>query len=325
MVLPGFDIIEEVKDAKNIIVTGHIKPDGDCIGSTIAMTLYLRKKLPDANIRLLIEKPAPCFDSVKGIDTPEPDYAGHPEDTDVCIVLDTNADRIGNAEKFFKAAKKTINIDHHISNADGSAMLNYVDPNASSASELVYRMIDEADLDCDIATFLYLGITHDTGVFRYNSTSPETLIAASKLIAFGFDFSDLLEKTYYEKSFDQAVLIADIVRNCRNFCGGRVIYGSVGYEEYCEKKLTPNDFDGAINELRIIKGCECAIFMYPMNEATYKVSLRSIGSVDVSKISESFGGGGHKRASGFFKKGTREEILSQILDGICLQTGWTRE
>ena len=145
---------------------------------------------------------------------------------------------------------------------------------------------------------------------------------AGKLIGFGFDFSDLLEKTFYEKSYEQAVLIADIVRNSQSFCDGRIVYGSIGYSEYCEKKLKPADFDGAINELRIIKGCECAIFMYPLNEATYKVSLRSIGTVDVSLISGTFGGGGHKRAAGFFLKGTREEILSKILKEIQSQTGW---
>ena len=321
-VKPDFNIMEECKDAKNIIVTGHIKPDGDCIGSSIALTLYLKKRLPDANVRLLIEKPAPCFDSVKGIDLPEPDYAGPEADTDVCIVLDTNAGRIGNAEKYFEHAKKKINIDHHISNAEGCGDFNFIDSHASSASELVYRLLEEEYLDEDIAKFLYLGIAHDTGVFRYNNTSPETMIIAAKLISFGFDFSDLLEKTYYEKSYDQAVLIANIVKESKNFFGGRVVYGSVGYSEFCEKKLKPTDFDGAINELRIIKGCECAIFMYPMNEVTYKVSLRSTGSVDVAKVSGTFGGGGHMRAAGFFLKGTREEILEKILKEISEQTGW---
>ena len=101
---PEFNIVDDCTGAKNIIVTGHIKPDGDCIGSTIALTLYLRKRLPDANIRLLIEKPSPCFDSVKGIDIPEQEYAGPEENTDVCILLDTNAGRLGFAESTSKTA-----------------------------------------------------------------------------------------------------------------------------------------------------------------------------------------------------------------------------
>ena len=323
--IPEFDLIEECKDAENIIVTGHIKPDGDCIGSTIAMTLYLRKRFPEANVRLVIEKPAPWFDCLTGIDIPEPNYMGKPENTDVCIVLDTNVGRLGHAETYFEHAKKTINIDHHISNKNGCAMFNYVDPDASSASEMVYRMIPKEFLDADIAKFLYVGITHDTGVFRYPSTTADTMRVAAELISYGFNFSDILEKTYYEKTFEQAVLNADIVRQCKNFFFGRVISGSIGYEEYCEKKLNPTDFDGAINELRIIKGCECAIFMYPMNEVTYKISMRSTGSVDVSKIAESFGGGGHMRAAGFYLKASREEALLQILERIHEQTGWTKD
>ena len=139
-----------------------------------------------------------------------------------------------------------------------------------------------------------------------------------------FDFSDLLEKTYYEKSYEQVLTISGIVAKAERFFGEKVVYGYVDYEDYVKNKLNPADFDGAINDLRIIRGCECAIFTYPMNEATVKVSLRSIGTVDVSKISEIFGGGGHKRAAGFYLKGSREEVLHKILDAIEEQTGWTR-
>ena len=322
MIKPSFDLIKECKDAKKIVVTGHIKPDGDCIGSTVATTLYLKKCLPEAEVRLLLEHPLPCFDEVKGIDIIDSNYGGNPDETDICIVLDTNAGRIGSAEPFFEKAKKTINIDHHFSNAEGSAMLNYIDPEASSASEMVYRMIPKEVLDADIAMYLYIGITHDTGVFRYNSTSKETHLAAAELITYDFNFSEILEKTYYEKTYEQVINIAGIVEKAEQYFDGKVIFGSVSYQEYTERKLTPADFDGAINELRIIKGCECAIFMYPMNEVTYKVSMRSIGTVNVANICELFGGGGHVRAAGFFKKAGLEELRNQILAAIAEQTGW---
>ena len=203
-------------------------------------------------------------------------------------------------------------------------MLNYVDPDASSASEMIYRMIDKEDIDTEIARYLYLGITHDTGVFRFSNTSKETMVAASELITYDFDFSDLLEKTYYEKSYEQMLTISKIVAKAERFFGDKVVYGFVDYEEYVKEKMDPADFDGAINELRIVRGCECAIFMYPMNEVTVKVSLRSIGTVDVSAICEKFGGGGHKRAAGFYLKGERVNVLEEILKAIEEQTGWTR-
>ena len=322
---PGFNLIEECRDAKHIVVTGHIKPDGDCIGSTVATTLFLRKSLPEADVRLFLEKPMPSFDGVEGIDIIDSTYSGNENETDICVVLDTNAGRIGSADRFFEKAKKTINIDHHFSNAEGSAMLNYIDPEASSASEMVFRMIPKEAMDTQIAKFLYIGITHDTGVFRYNSTSRDTLLAAADLITYDFDFSDLLEKTYYEKSYEQVLNIAGIVEKAESYFGGKVIFGSVSYPEYVGKKLTPADFDGAINELRIIRGCECAIFMYPMNEVTYKVSMRSIGTVNVANVCEQFGGGGHIRAAGFFKKSGLEELKKEILAAVAEQTGWKEE
>ncbi len=319
---PAFDLIEELKNDKNIVITGHIKPDGDCIGSTVALSLYLKKHLPEAEVFLMLEKPAPCFGCLSGIELIQNDISLKPELTDTCIVVDTNSGRIGNAQKYFDVAKKTINIDHHISNEQGTGDLCFVDPSASSASELIYRMMNREYLDEEIAKFLYLGIAHDTGVFRFNNTSKDTMNIAAELITYGFDFSDLLEKTYYEKTFEQMKTISEIVANCERFFDGKVVYGYVTYEDFVKKALNPNDFDGAINELRIIQGCECAIFMYPMNEVTIKVSLRSVGSVDVSKISETFGGGGHKRAAGFFQKAERTALLKDILEKIQEQTGW---
>ena len=321
---PNFDIIKECEKAKRILVTGHIKPDGDCIGSTVAMTMYLRKKLPKADVRLLLEQPSPAFMYLSGIDVIESGFAGWKDGTDVCIVIDTSADRSGNAEKFFKEAKKTINIDHHISNADGCGMLNFIDPTASSASELVYQMIDKEDMDDEMAKFIYLGITHDTGVFRYPNTAPSTFKAAADLITYDFDFSDLVEKTFYEKSFEQKITAAGIVKQAKRYFDGRVIFGSISYKDFCEGKMTSNSFDGTIEELRVIRGCECAIFMYPINEKTNKVSMRSLGSVDVSKITAIFGGGGHVRAAGMVKDIPQEELTERILDAIAEQTGWER-
>ena len=259
---------------------------------------------------------------LSGIELIQADIPLKLEETDACIVVDTNSGRIGNAQKYFDVAKKTINIDHHISNEQGTGDLCFVDPSASSASELIYRIMDKEYMDDEIAKFIYLGITHDTGVFRFNNTSKETMNIAAELITYNFDFSDLLEKTYYEKTFEQIKTISEIVANCERYFDGKIVYGYVTYEDFVKKAMNPNDFDGAINELRIIQGCECAIFMYPMNEVTIKVSLRSIGTVDVSKISEAFGGGGHKRAAGFFKKAEREALLGEILKLIADQTGW---
>ena len=305
------DIVAECRDAKTIGICGHIKPDGDCIGDTLALSLYLKKRLPEAEITVFSDEIAPCFDCVEGIKNFN--YAFDKPQPEVFIVVDTMDNRTGSGEKYFKNAPKTINIDHHISNADGCAMVNYVVPTASSASELVYRLIDPAYLDKEMAEAIYLGIAHDTGIFKYSNTSPETLMIVAKLIQYGFDFPTLLDKTYYEKTYLQNLVLGRIILESRLHFDGKVISGSIDLKTMTEMGITGKDFDGVINQLRITEGVDCAIFMYQINAVTYKVSLRSKKIVDVSKVAESFGGGGHVRAAGFYCKGEPDEILARIL------------
>ena len=305
------DIVAECSGAKTIGICGHIKPDGDCIGATLALSLYLRKRLPEAEITVFSDEITPCFDCVEGIK--QFNYAFDKEQPEVFIIVDTVDNRIGNGEKYFKNAKKTINIDHHISNADGCAMVNYVVPTASSASELIYDLMDKSYMDQEIAEAIYLGIAHDTGIFKYSNTAPKTLRIVADLIEYGFDYPTLLDVTYYEKTYLQNLVLARILLESKLYMDGKVISGFINIKTMTEMGVTGKDFDGVINQLRITQGVDCAIFMYQINAVTYKVSLRSKKIVDVSKVAEHFGGGGHVRAAGFYYKGEPEEILSEIL------------
>lgn len=305
------DIVAECSGAKTIGICGHIKPDGDCIGATLALSLYLKKRLPDAEITVFSDEIAPCFDCVEGIR--QFNYAFDKEQPEVFIVVDTTENRTGNGERYFKNAKKTINIDHHISNAEGCAMVNYIVPTASSASELIYDLIDSAYLDKDIAEAIYLGIAHDTGVFKYSCTAPKTLRIVAELIEYGFDFPTLLDKTFYEKTYLQNLILGRILLESQMHLDGKVISGFINIKTMTEMGVSGKEFDGVINQLRITEGTDSAIFMYQINAVTYKVSLRSKHIVDVSKIAEHFGGGGHVRAAGFYCKGEAQDILDEIL------------
>ncbi len=308
------DIIKELANSKNIAVSGHISPDGDSIGSCIAMTLYLRKVFrdEDKDIRLYLEDIPDCFKGIGGDEIIDNSFADF--DIDTYILIDTAPDRMGPGEKLYKKADKTINIDHHISNSEGSGDINIIDPGASSAAEMVFRLMDEKYLDKTIASWIYLGIVHDTGVFKYPATSPDTMRAVARLMEEKIDCQYLVDKTYYEKSFKQNTTCAKIVLSSKLYLNGKVIIGSISMKEMADEGIVKNDFEGVINQLRVTEGTEVAIFMYPMNDATMKVSLRSKEKVDVSKICEAFGGGGHIRASGFYHKGTEEEIREKLLE-----------
>lgn len=313
-------IFEEVKGAKTIGLSGHVRPDGDCIGSVMGLSMYLKKVCPDAQIQVMLEKPADIFQCIKGVDEISSDFVPITDSFDVFIALDSEKTRLGEAEKFFDGAKKTINIDHHISNAGGCGDANYVVPDASSASELVYDVIDKKELlDEEIAKALYIGIMHDTGVFQYSNTSAKTLKTVAELIAYGFDFSKLIDQTFYEKTHVQNRVLGKALYDSKLIMDGKCIVSRIDKETMDAYQVCSHDLDGIISQLRYTKGVECAIFMYPLGENEYKVSLRSNGNVDVAKAAATLGGGGHVRAAGVTLTGTYDEIVKLLSAEVAKQ------
>ena len=307
------NIYEEVKDSKTIGISGHIRPDGDCVGSCMGLYLYLKKVCPAAAIQVMIERPADVFSCIRGIEEISSDFKPITEKFDVYIALDSEKSRIGEAEKFFDQAEKRINIDHHISNAGGSGDVNYVVPTASSASELVYDVIgDKSAIDADIAKALYIGIIHDTGVFQYSNTSPKTMKIAAELISYGFDFPELIDKTFYEKTYVQNQILGRALLESILFMDGKCIVSMIDKKTMAFYNADSHDLEGIVSQLRSTKGVVCAIFMYQTDTLEYKVSLRSNGAVDVAKVASFFGGGGHVRAAGVTMQGTFYDIVNNL-------------
>lgn len=307
------NILEEVKGAKTIGISGHIRPDGDCVGSVTGLYLYLKKAYPDAKVQAMIEKPADIFSCIGGIEEITTDFVPVTDCFDVYIALDCEKKRLGEAEAFFEKAKKKINIDHHISNADGCGDVNFVVPKASSTSELVYQVMEDKSLmDVEMAKALYIGIIHDTGVFQYSNTSPETLKTAAELVSFGFDFTEIIDKTFYEKTYVQNQILGRALLESILFMDGQCVVSMIDKKTMGFYNAAPHDLDGIVSQLRSTKGVECAIFMYQTNVCEYKVSLRSNGKVDVAKVAAFFGGGGHVRAAGATMQGTFHDIVNNL-------------
>lgn len=314
------NIYEEVKGAKTIGISGHVRPDGDCVGSVMGLYLYLKKLCCDAKIQVLIEKPAAIFSCIQGVEEISSDFIPVTDSFDVFIALDCEKSRLGDAEGFFDRAKKTINIDHHISNASGCGDVNYVVPTASSASELVYDVMEDKDvIDEEIAKALYIGIIHDTGVFQYSNTAPKTLEIAAKLIAYGFDFPRLIDSTFYEKTYDQNRIMGQVVNKSKLYLDGKCIAGVADREMMDEYRVTSKDLDGIVNQLRNTKGVECALFLYELNENEYKASLRASGDVDMAKVAACYGGGGHVKAAGVTMQGDAQDIIDKLVAEIAKQ------
>lgn len=309
-------ILEEIKDARTIAIAGHVRPDGDCVGSCLALYHYLRKNL-DESIRVdvyLEEIPSKLnilgnADQIKQENKDGTIY-------DLFISLDLSSiDRLGFAQEYFEKAARTINIDHHISNTK-FANKNHVEEHASSTCEVLYGLFDEEKIDLDIAKALYLGIIHDTGVFKHSNTSEKTMQIAGKLIAKGVPFTQMIDETFYLKSYHQNQILGRCLLESILILGGKCIVSSISRKMLEFYDATSADLDGIIDQLRVTQGVEVAILIYEADFHEYKVSMRANGLVDVRKIAAYFGGGGHIKAAGCTMHGTIHDVVNNLTPHI---------
>ena len=307
-----------VQSAKTIGISGHIRPDGDCIGSCMGLYLYIKKNYPKVRCDVFLETIPPEYRFIKDIEDVKSDFATDIDSYDIFFVLDCSKDRIGDAEKYFDAAAKTVNIDHHVSNK-GSGDENYIVPTASSACELIYDVIDTDKTDIEIAKSLYMGMVTDTGVFKYNNTSPKTMKTAAELISYGFDFGSLIDHVFYEKTYIQNQILGRALLESIMLMDGRCIVSVVSKQTMEFYGVSSNDLDGIVNQLLLTIGVDCAIFMYELAPLEYKVSLRSNGAVNVAEVAEMFSGGGHVRAAGCTVSGTSHDVINNITKYIHKQ------
>ncbi|WP_026651881.1 DHH family phosphoesterase [Butyrivibrio proteoclasticus] len=311
-------IDELMSGIKTVGIAGHIRPDGDCVGSCMGMYLYLSKNYPDVRVDVFLESIPPELMFIKGTDKVNSEFVSDVDSYDLFIVLDCSKDRTGNAESFFDKAKKTVNIDHHVSNT-GTGDVTYIVPTASSACELVFDVINQDKLDEETAKSLYTGMVTDTGVFKYNNTSPKTMEVAAKLISFGFDFGSLIDHVFYEKTYLQNQILGRALLESIRLLDGRLIVSVVTRQMMDFYGAKSNDLDGIVNQLLLTIGVDCAMFMYEIEPLVYKVSLRSNGAVNVSEIAQLFGGGGHIRAAGCSVNGTAHDVINNITQYIHKQ------
>jgi phosphoesterase RecJ-like protein len=314
-------INEELVGAKKIAIAGHVRPDGDCIGSCTALYLYLYRNKDEFKIDqvdVYLEHFGNEFDMLSGIDQIKHSYESD-EVYDVFISLDCGSlDRLGNAVKYFNSAKKTINIDHHISNRT-FAMVNHVVADASSTSEVLFDLMEENLIDKEIAEALYVGIIHDTGVFKHSNTSENTMRTAGRLISKGISFSNLIDESFYSKTYMQNQILGRCLMESILVMNGKVVFAALNRRMIDFYGAKPSDLDGIIDQLRVTKGTEVAVFVYETDFNEFKVSLRSNGMVNVNTIAVFFGGGGHIKAAGCTMNGSVYDVINNLTPHIEAQ------
>jgi phosphoesterase RecJ-like protein len=308
--------IDEVLKGKNKIgITGHVRPDGDCVGSTLAMYNYIEDRYPEAEVKLFLEPMPNIFGFLKNVDKVRHEYDDQPP-FDLFIVLDCgDISRIGDAAKYFNDARYTVCIDHHISN-NAFADENYVFPDASSTCELVYELLNESEITKEIAECLYTGIVHDTGVFQYSCTSSKTMNVAGALMDTGIDYDKIVDETFHTKTYNQNRVMGKALLDSKLYLDGKVIVAVISQETMKEFDVLPKHMDGIVNQLRVTKDVQVAVFMYENEDHSYKASFRVNGDFDAAKLAMNFGGGGHVKAAGCTLEGNAEDIVNRIVTEI---------
>lgn len=311
-------IAEILDDVETMGIAGHIRPDGDCVGSCMALYLYIKKCFPQIKVDVYLDNPKPVFQYIDRMDEIKTE-AGGDKEYDLFVTCDVSArDRLAIAGEYFDKAKRTVCIDHHVSNM-GFARINHIKGEVSSACEVLYSLLEPEEVDCAVATAIYTGMIHDTGVFQYSSTSPETMRIAGALMSTGLNFSKIIDESFYQKTYIQNQVMGRVLAESIMLLNGKCIIGYLKKRDMDFYGVDGKDLDGIVSQLRLTAGVDVAMFLYEVETQTFKVSLRSNGAVDVSRIAVYFGGGGHMRAAGCDLHGSMYDVINNITAEIDKQ------
>lgn len=308
-----------IKTSKTVVILGHVNPDGDCIGSCLGMYNYIRENFPKVDVSVYLEPMGVKFSYLKGY--AEVRHEFDPEKTfDLCLTLDASDEgRLGAFAPYLRTAKYSLCIDHHITN-HGLAKANVIEPEASSACEVLYSLLKKSRISKDVAECLYTGIAHDTGVFKYSNVSKKTLRIAGNLIDMGIDFPQIIDRSFFMKSYGQAKLHGRAILDSQPLLDGKLLYTVVTQAELAEYGCTVKATDGIAEQMRVVDGVECSVLLYETgNPSEYKISMRTNSDLDVSRIAVSFGGGGHTKAAGATVTGEVKEIVGNICEQVMRQ------
>ncbi|MBI4350088.1 MAG: bifunctional oligoribonuclease/PAP phosphatase NrnA [Elusimicrobia bacterium] len=314
------DLETEYKRLEDLIVTsktfflaGHLNPDGDTIGSMLAIASVLKRL--GKKVRTFSQDPVPenlrFLPHVKGIRSRPPSSKAR---FDAAILLEcSNPARGGNLEPVLKRAAKVVNLDHH-KTSEFYGDINIVEPHSSSTAEIVYRLFYNMNVHVTKreAACLYTGIVTDTGRFHFPATSPRTLEVASRLLETGFKFSRVNDLLYATKACEGLKILGRALESLEMRAGGRLAVLTLLASDFKELGARSEHTENVINFGLMPPGVKAAV-MFREEDDRIGVTFRSRGHLDVSAVAKSFGGGGHRNAAGCRVRGSLHDVREKII------------
>lgn len=311
------EIAEALVEPQNILVASHVRPDGDALGSTIAVALWLKslgKTVTAWNEDGMPEKfrYLPCSEIVTAPDTVKRPF-------DAVVVVDNSVKkRLGKVQDGIASSRIWINVDHHVSN-EGYGDINYIDPTAPATGQIIYEWFQDRKIAItpEIAANLYAAISTDTGSFQYAGTDERTFHAVAALVGAGVNVAELSRAMYESQPRRRLELLRYALNNARFTCDGHLASFSLTLRAVEELGVLPEDNEGIIDHLRSVEGVVAAVFFEELPEGKVRVSSRSKDPrVNVCEICQRFGGGGHPLAAGARMKGALSVVEETFLEAV---------
>ncbi len=303
-------LTDYLKNVNKVAIAGHVRPDGDCVGSVMGMYNYISENFSEIEVHAYMEDFSDGLKYIAGLENVENEVKDY--DFDLFIILDTaDRERIGIAGELLNKDIKTLVIDHHISNTKYGD-INIVVSDASSACEVAYELMEDDKISKNTAESLYTGMIHDSGVFKYQSTSKKTMTIAGNLIDKGIEITDIIDEGFYARSYVQNQVLGKALMESILLFEGKCIVSHISKKEMEFFGITQKDLGGIVEQLRLTTGVEIAMFIYQTDVYEYKVSLRSKKYIDCNEIASYFGGGGHIRAAGCMLNGSVYDVINNI-------------
>jgi phosphoesterase RecJ-like protein len=305
-----------LREKGSFLIACHENPEGDAIGSELALALALRKMGKIATVLNADPVPANLL-FLPGADTIVFEEDG--TKYDVAIVVDCGSpERTGRIGEELRKCPLLVNIDHHRTNGD-LGDLALVDPNAAATGLLVHRVLSAMgyEIGLDVATNIYVAVLTDTGSFHYGSSSPEAFEVAGEMVRRGVDPWAVAEQVYETQSAGRLRLLGRVLGSLEVSAGGKVACVTTMREDLREFAAGKDALEGFINYPRSIVGVEVAVSLREEEEGVFRVSFRSKGRVDVSAVAARFGGGGHHNAAGCTVTGTLADVKKKVLEALA--------
>ena len=317
---PLFDAAAAIHESQTIVLACHVNPDGDALGSMLGLALALKPL--GKTVTCLSEDGVPALLSfLPGAElvrqtTDQPEF-------DLALVVDSgDLPRVGSTvQPLIGRAKQVVDIDHHVtSGAFGD--IRVLDARAASTAEIVYALLLtlQVPITPEIATCLFTGILTDTGSFRFQNVTPNTLTVAAALLEAGAPPAFISEHVFENRTFAATQLLGCALASLQRTPGGKIVWAHITAANFADTHATDQDTEGIVSYVRGVQNAEVGILFREMAGGGVRVSLRSRDTVNVAEVAEQFGGGGHKMASGCTVNLPLAAAEKSVIDAVLRST-----